>query len=158
MWQNIADFSYFNFLGRTSQKKHPVGIMEVKSHSLGNYNLHSYEQKVHDDEEQDCQEEIMILMTRRPSWEHQNRLWAKQGNKSRIMFEQKHCKGESPSRTPGILSPCWGFPVDRAGRSGLQLQERFIHDAEMMPLVYGVQIRILRHLQAWKWEIWFTAR
>ena len=40
--------------------------IEVKRHSLGNYNVYRHEQKVHD-EELDCEEEIMILMIRRPS-------------------------------------------------------------------------------------------
>ena len=29
MRQNIADFLYFNFLGRTSKKKHPVEVLSI---------------------------------------------------------------------------------------------------------------------------------
>ena len=33
MRQNIANFLYFNFLGRTSQKKHPV-VLRIREDSL----------------------------------------------------------------------------------------------------------------------------
>ena len=74
------------------------------------------------------------------------------------MIEQKGSKGESQSQLEDSKSHLHelqefdphveAFPVDRAGGSGLQLEDKVIDDAETMPLVYRLQIRIFRRYKA----------